>query len=194
MTREEAISILWQYDVNFEPHPAEDVMHAIDMAIEALKAQDVPDMNDGDMIYRQDAIDAAKHAWAKGLEPSQYIEELPSAQPVVKDIDVPSTDTISRQAAIDALRTCYDTETISMDNGDEYINYGDAVGEIEHLPSAQPEQLTDKEQRIFLAAMGREEKVCKQVDEECCREPYEDSLVRVCHEIIRKVKAALWET
>jgi hypothetical protein len=36
MTREEAIEILWQYDVNFEPHPAEKVMHAIDMAIEAL--------------------------------------------------------------------------------------------------------------------------------------------------------------
>ena len=48
-------------------------------------------------------------------------------------------DLISRQAAIDALRTCYDTETITMDNGDEYINYGDAVGEIEQLPSAQPE-------------------------------------------------------
>ena len=46
-------------------------------------------------------------------------------------------DTISRQAAIEALRTCYDTETITMDNGDEYINYGDAVGEIEQLPSAQ---------------------------------------------------------
>ena len=65
---------------------------------------------------------------------------------------------------------------------------------IESLPSAQPEPLTDKEQRIFLAAMGREEKVCKQVDDECrdCREPYEDSLVRVCHEIARKVKGALW--
>lgn len=37
MTREEAIKILWQYDVNFEPHPAEEVMHAIDMAIEALQ-------------------------------------------------------------------------------------------------------------------------------------------------------------
>lgn len=56
------------------------------------------------------------------------------------------------------------------------------------------EPLTDKEQRIFLAAMGREEKVCKQVDEECrdCREPYEDSLVSVCREITRKVKGALW--
>ena len=48
-------------------------------------------------------------------------------------------DLISRQAAIDALRTCYDTETITMDNGDEYINYGDAVGEIEQLPPIQPE-------------------------------------------------------
>jgi hypothetical protein len=68
--------------------------------------------------------------------------------------------------------------------------------EIMMLPSIQPEPLTDKEQRIFLAAMGREEKVCKQVDEECrdCKEPYEDSLVSFCHEIIRKVKAALWET
>jgi len=51
--------------------------------------------------------------------------------------------------------------------------------------------LTDTEQRIFLAAMGREEKVCKQVDEEC-GDSYEDSLVMTCHEIIRKVKDALW--
>ena len=53
-------------------------------------------------------------------------------------------DTISRAAAIDALRTCYDTKTISMDNGDEYINYDDAVGEIEQLPSTQPEQKKGK--------------------------------------------------
>ena len=61
-------------------------------------------------------------------------------------------------------------------------------------PSTRPEPLTDKEQRIFLAAMSREEKVCKQVDDECrdCREPYEDSLVSTCHEIARKVKGALW--
>ena len=48
-------------------------------------------------------------------------------------------DYISKQQAFDALRTCYDTETITMDNGDEYINYDDAVGEIEQLPSIQPE-------------------------------------------------------
>lgn len=34
-----------------------------------------------DLIWRSDAIDRAKHAWAKGLEPSQYIELIPSAQP-----------------------------------------------------------------------------------------------------------------
>lgn len=85
---------------------------------------------------------------------------------------------ISRQAAIDVVA--------GIDKF--FVKY------IEELPSAQPEPLTDKEQRIFLAAMGREEKVCKQVDEECrdCREPYEDSLVKICHEITRKVKGALW--
>lgn len=55
-----------------------------------------------------------------------------------------SLDLVSRQAAIDVLRTCYDTETISMDNGDEYINYGDAVGGIDQLPSAEPERETAK--------------------------------------------------
>lgn len=34
-----------------------------------------------DLIDRQDAINAVKHAWAKGLEPTQYIEALPSAEP-----------------------------------------------------------------------------------------------------------------
>lgn len=47
-------------------------------------------------------------------------------------------DCVSRQQAIDALRTCYDTEMVTMDNGDEYINYGDAVGGIEQLPSLEP--------------------------------------------------------
>ena len=97
----------------------------------------------------------------------------------------PMDDLISRQAAIDEL-----------DKGAWGVECDKTLAKtmIESLPSAQPEPLTDKEQRIFLAAMGREEKVCKQVDEECrdCREAYEDSLVKTCHEIIRKVKGALW--
>lgn len=63
---------------------------------------------------------------------------------------------------------------------------------IEEMPYAQPEPLTDKEQRIFLAAMRREEKVCAEVDRNYIREPYEDSLMSVCREIKRKVKGALW--
>lgn len=118
----------------------------------------------------------------------QHLEIMPSAQPETheKRTETHACDLISRQAAIAEIA--------------RWIGYidEDMIGRIQiglkKLPSAQPEQLTDKEQRIFLAAMGREEKVCKQVDDECrnCREPYEDSLVRTCHEITRKVKGALW--
>lgn len=94
-------------------------------------------------------------------------------------------DSISRQAAIDAINSYFGF------NIEE--EYGSAVQEvINGLPSAQPEPLTDKERRIFLAAMWREEKVCEEVDRNYVREPYEDSLVRVCKEIRRKVKGALW--
>ena len=39
-----------------------------------------------DYIELSAAIEATKHAWAKGLEPSQYIEALPDADvaPVVR--------------------------------------------------------------------------------------------------------------
>lgn len=71
---------------------------------------------------------------------------------------------------------------------------GDVVALDMAIKALKQEPLTDKEQRIFLAAMGREEKVCKDVDEEHpCREPYEDTLVSVCKSIKRKVKKALWE-
>lgn len=87
-------------------------------------------------------------------------------------------DLVDRQAALDAIEWTWAGKG--------------AFDAIKALPAAQPEPLTDKEQRIFLAAMAREEKVCKEVDEEMTREPYEDSLVRVCREIERKVKGALW--
>jgi len=99
--------------------------------------------------------------------------------------------------AITALELFGNTERLPSAeqefSGGLYVDgYND--GYRDGMKDAQPEPLTDKEQRIFLAAMGREEKVCKQVDDECrdCREPYEDSLVRTCHEITRKVKGALW--
>ena len=71
-------------------------------------------------------------------------------------------DYISKQQAFDALRTCYDTETITMDNGDEYISYYDAVGEIEQLPSIQSEHKTgqwipsDSELEIKCSKCGKD--------------------------------------
>lgn len=46
------------------------------------------------------------------------------------------------------------------------------------------EPLTDTERRIFLAAMSKEEKVCKEV----CKDGHGKDLVAVCHRIERKVK------
>lgn len=36
----------------------------------------------GEYINREEAIEAVKHAWAKGLEPSQYLEIIPAADVV----------------------------------------------------------------------------------------------------------------
>ena len=100
------------------------------------------------------------------------------------------SDLISREAAIEAIRASAQKYTGFMEM--EMYTDDDAVEAIIHLPSAQPEPLTDKEKRIFLAAMGREEKVCEEVDRNYVREPYEDSLMRMCKEIRRKVKGVLW--
>ena len=110
-----------------------------------------------------------------------------------------NSDAISRKAAIDIVQGYAEQLQgyIGMPNDSEVYAYARGLllsidRNIKALPSAQPEPLTDKEQRIFLAAMKREEKVCEEVDRNYVREPYEDSLIRVCKEIRRKVKGALW--
>lgn len=101
-----------------------------------------------------------------------------------------SDDLISRQAVLDYIDSMPSELTADGRRMIRRIRLTEYIQD--SLPSAQPEPLTDKEQRIFLAAMGREKKVCKEVDAEMTREPYEDSLVKTCREIIRKVKGALW--
>ena len=105
-------------------------------------------------------------------------------------------DLIDRKAldlAFTMLRFNADGTLRHWDDRQNWCMSGQEVEDlINSIPSVSPEPLTDKEQRIFLAAMAREEKVCREVDEEMTREPYEDSLVRVCREIERKVKGALW--
>ena len=67
---------------------------------------------------------------------------------------------------------------------------------LEDMPTVELEPLTDAEQRIFLAAMVREAKYCKQIEElwdELSLTSDEDlDLLRTCDEIKRKVKKALW--
>ena len=46
--------------------------------------------------------------------------------------------------------------------------------------------LTDKEKRLLFSALSREKEVCKQVDKEFCREPYEQSLESVVKSLERK--------
>lgn len=100
---------------------------AMDMAIESLNRQDIPDINVSDMIYRQMAIDAIleqtvcdtkrelvercdanisdENGWLGGVCIAlDTIEDLPSAQPNLQQTcNQLATDYISRQAAIDAL-------------------------------------------------------------------------------------------
>ena len=102
-----------------------------------------------DTISRQATIDAIDKRFdnvpmeqtAEILKLRKDLRELPSAQPNVPDTNV--GDMISRQAAIDVLRTCYDTEAITYTNGKEYIDYDQALDLMENLPSAQPEITED---------------------------------------------------
>lgn len=48
------------------------------------------------------------------------------------------------------------------------------------------EWLTDKEKRILFSALTREKEVCKKVDNESCREPYEETLVSVVKSLEQK--------
>lgn len=94
---------------------------------------------------------------------------------------------MTNEEAIKTLKGIFDWM-----KGDERWTDAEFISLEMAIKALEQEPLTDKEKRIFLAAMGREEKVCEEVDRNYVREPYEDSLVRVCREIKRKVKGALW--
>ena len=82
---------------------------------------------------------------AEKMRQAVLIIENESAQPVVKDINVPNNDTISRQTAIDAVKGL---PTWWADAGGYYggaqppmtalLDPEDTVAAIDNLPSAQP--------------------------------------------------------
>ena len=92
MTNKEAIQVLKSTPVNLGRRGGKTVYaEALEMAIEALRAQDVTDTNVGnnsDTIYRQDAIDVVKRLMGD-YELSRTVQTglhiLPSAQPETCD-------------------------------------------------------------------------------------------------------------
>lgn len=82
MTKQEAISVLETIDAKTDYFLINDDARAeaIDMAIEALKAQDVPDTNVGDMVSRRGAIEAVSN-WLYDRDDGRSVDQLLSALP-----------------------------------------------------------------------------------------------------------------
>lgn len=154
-----------------------DIDRDIAVALEVLKARldtDVPDMNVGDMISRQAAIEAVgatdwysqnknkdmvqgasstKEAWYKAQDVYNVLKDLPSAQLSANLAEV-GTDCISRQAAIDAINHELRCGAVINQCGLEM-----AYEVIEGLPPAEPnwipcsERLPKKE-GFYLVTLG----------------------------------------
>lgn len=146
-----------------------------------------------DLIERQKAIDAIREAGITEYDEAraiEWVEKVPSVQPEMFGIfeHLACENMSIKQAILER------TDKQRADLRPDMFQQG-YIGDTAYRTCAdvQPEKLTDAEQRIFLTAMGREEKVCKEIDEKNPNEePYEDSLVYVCKEIERKVKGTLW--
>jgi len=67
MTNEEAISVLNDYDINFERHTAEEVAEAHEMAIKALKPQPSEDC-----ISRKAVLDGLHRYFAEGFNEDRW--------------------------------------------------------------------------------------------------------------------------
>ena len=88
-------------------------------------------------------------------------------------------------------RRCPFCDQYTYDCRLQRVQYESFEEQIRDCPLTDIDPLTDPEQRIFLAALGREERVCKEVDREY---PEGVSLMALCRSIQRKVKGALWKT
>ena len=104
-----------------------------------------------DTIDRQAAIDVVKHAWAKGLEPTQYLEELPSTQPE------PYEDAVSRRRLLSDLKELTAAWGKYPVMEEQIKGVEAAIGYVETIPSAQPEIIRCKDCQ-FYSPMNRETK------------------------------------
>ena len=160
MTNDEAIKLLMSMKDGIIHVFDGDRMIALEMAISALQAQDVPDTNDGDLISRQAAIEAAIKAtddWDGGYNITRAnmiekeLNDLPSAKPE------PCEDAVSRQAVIDAARKVHDIFEGEYDTRTPYGVIFDVQDAVCKLPSVQPEIIRCKDCK-FYTPMNRETK------------------------------------
>ena len=106
-----------------------------------------------DLISRRAAIDAVKHAWAKGLEPTQFIEDLPSVQPeITLESAIDYLHSIGWMQEHDRILSSAQPEPLKIT-----IDHAPTPDELERLkqamrntpimlfPSAQPERCEDCE-------------------------------------------------
>lgn len=98
-------------------------------------------------MTRKEALERIKIILEECIEDEDAVSYVTSYDADALDMAIkalkqePCEDCISRQAAIDVLRTCYDTETVTYTNGNEYIDYDQALDLLNSLPSAQPERM-----------------------------------------------------
>lgn len=77
MTREEAASVLADYDINYEGHTAEEVVDAFDVAFKALKVEPCEDA-----ISRQGLLDTIDRFCDLGKRQlKEIVRDLPSVTP-----------------------------------------------------------------------------------------------------------------
>lgn len=108
----------------------------------------------------RDEFDAMR-AIANGTQ-----QESSSENPNKSEIPTSCGDAISRQMVLEGLRTCYDTETKEYSDGSQWINYEDAVAEMENLPSVKPQPCEDCISRAYIGPIIEElENICVNGDE-----------------------------
>ena len=95
-----------------------------------------------DLIDRKAAIDAFEDTSFTKNEIRRRLLELPSAQPVAKDINVPVKDCISRQDAIDAFYKHPNIDWTTLD----------VLAKINALPSVQQEDYTELKREFIRMA------------------------------------------
>ena len=130
MTKEEAINVLNDYDINFERNTAEEIAEAHEMAIKVLEEQPSEDC-----ISRKAVLDALHRYFADGFDSDKWwnsthvldaVNRVPSATPQPKT-GQPSEDCISRKLMHDMGATCI----AAMNKDGDLV----ALGALDILPS-----------------------------------------------------------